>query len=277
MNASAVNFIAAWPLLGDAVIAAIVLGFTLAWLGVYIVERRMVFVAAAVTQVAGAGVALGYFLAIAFDWPLDPLAVAAFLTTAAMALLAGGSQNRPRDAWVGAVFAAASAMTLLLESQIVVEAHDIHAILFGSAVLVGPGDLALAGAICLAVMAVQIAGRQGFGFAGFYPTAARVQGLPVMQLNLVLFLSFGLVVGIGSRALGAMPVFAFAVLPPLAALALARNFATALALAAGLGALTGGGGYFLAFVLDQPVGATQSALGCGLWLLALFVAKFRSA
>jgi zinc transport system permease protein len=66
-----------------------------------------------------------------------------------------------------------------------------------------------------------------------------------------------------------LPVFAFSVLPAMAALALTSRLSLVFALAAGLGALSGGGGYLLSFRGDLPVGATQAAVALGLLALAL--------
>lgn len=277
MQALLQNFVDAWPILGDAFLAALIAGAVLGWLGVYVVERRMVFVAAAITQIAAVGVALGYYLALAWGWTFNPLWSAAILTALAIILLAGDQQNAPRDAWVGGVFAAASALAVLLEAHIKIEAHDIHAILFGSAVLVSDSDLKLLATVAAIVSIVHIYARPSFAFVSFDPVAAHVHKLPVRPLNLTLLSSLGLMVGIGARALGAMPVFAFVVLAPLATLNLANSFSQALWLAALLGAGAGAGGYFLAFCADTPVGATQVLLGCALWLLAALLAKLKTS
>ena len=60
--------------------------------------------------------------------------------------------------------------------------------------------------------------REGFVFSGFDPDGARVQGLPVRLLELLLVGLITLEVGVTTRALGALPVFGFSVLPGVAAL-----------------------------------------------------------
>jgi len=55
-------------------------------------------------------------------------------------------------------------------------------------------------------------------FASFDPDTARVSGVPVRGVELVLHLSLAVAVAVATRALGALPVFSFLVLPAGAAL-----------------------------------------------------------
>ena len=70
---------------------------------------------------------------------------------------------------------------------------------------------------------------------------ARVQGMPVRALNVFLFLSVGLSVALCTRALGALPVFAFSVLPAMTALALTARIGLVFVLGALIGARLGRG------------------------------------
>ena len=157
-------------------------------------------------------------------------------------------------------------ITLLTSSKIPQEAHDVQAILFGTAVVVSRDDmhrLALSGGL---VLALQLWWFRGFSFASFDPLAARVQGLPVRLLDVLLLLCIGVMVGEAARALGALPAFALSTLPGVAAVQLARGpLVVPFVGAAVLGAAAGGLGYIVAFFYELPVGATQTALA------ALFV------
>src|SRR5450432_601049 len=89
---------------------------------------------------------------------------------------------------------------------------------------------------------------------------ASVAGLPTRALDTFLFVSVGLAVALCTRALGALPVFAFSVLPAMAALVLTSRIGLVFGLAGLLGALSGVGGYAVSFRAELPVGATQTAL-----------------
>jgi zinc transport system permease protein len=106
-------------------------------------------------------------------------------------------------------------------------------------------------------------------FAGFDPLGARVQGLPTRALDTFLFVSVGLAVALCTRALGALPVFAFSVLPAMAALVLTSRMGLVFGLAGVFGALSGVGGYAVSFRAELPVGATQTALAAVILAAAL--------
>ena len=129
----------------------------LGFLGVFVVLRRMVFVSAGVTQSAGLGVALAFYLEIHLGVHLDPLvgaAALALLATLAMSVDSGRSIKLTRESLLGLVFALSGGAAVLLGDRISQEAHDIESILFGSAVLVRTFDLVavlVAGGLVLAI------------------------------------------------------------------------------------------------------------------------------
>jgi len=175
----------------------------------------------------------------------------------------------PRESLLGFAFALTGGATIVVEDKISQEAHDIHSILFGSAVLVRFEDLMVVTITGAVVLLLHVLWYRGLVFASFDPDAARVQGLPVRFLNAFLLSSVGVVVGVSARALGALPVFALATLPAVAVLALGLELAWGFAVAAVLGALAGGLGYLIAFFFELPVGGSQTLVATGFAVLAL--------
>jgi zinc transport system permease protein len=258
------DFFAAWDLFRDPVLAAMIAGATLGYLGVYVVLRRMVFVSAALSQAAGLGVAFSFYAQIAFGatgFFAHPLACATIFTVATTLVLAKQRDGAwlSRESILGAVYLIGSAGALIAGTRIQQEAHEISSILFGTAVLVTPSDLNLLATVCVVVMAVQLIAARGFRFASFDPDGARVRGLPVGLLEAALFACIAVVVSFATRVLGALPIFAFSVLPAMAAILVAPSVPIALALATTFGALSGGLGYLLSFRFSLPVGASQAA------------------
>jgi zinc transport system permease protein len=94
----------------------------------------------------------------------------------------------------------------------------------------------------------------------------------VTILDLIFLLMLAVFVSVTTRALGVLPVFAFSVLPAVAAIAVCRTPATTGVLAGVLGVLAGAGGYFLAFVAAFPVGASQTLLA-GVFALLAFALR----
>lgn len=267
-------FVGAWEIFRDPMLCAVVAGAVLGYLGVFIVLRRMVFVSAGVTQAAGLGVALAFYGEIHLGLHVEPLFGAAALALLATLIVSVDARRLrvPRETLLGIVFALAGGAAILVGDRIAQEAHDLESILFGSAVLVRPFDLRMVLGAGAVVVATQLACLRGLVFASFDPDAARVQGLPVRLLDAVLFVSIGLMVGVSARALGALPVFAFSVLPAASALVIGLRLPWALAVAALLGALAGGAGYVLAFFRQFPVGGSQTVVA-GAFALAAIAAN----
>lgn len=267
-----------WDLYRDPVLAAVLAGAALAALGVFVLLRRAVFVTAALSQAAGLGVALAFYAQIHLNVPVSPVLGA--ITMAALVTMAVGVRRTiriSREAVVGFLFVAASALAVLVGDCISQEAHDIAAILFGTAVLVRPLDLAL-----LAVSTVVSLGgisllSRALTFTGLDPDGARVQGLPVRAIELGFWALFALQVSLATRALGSLPVFAFAVLPAATGLMLANRVTSALVVAVAAGVLSGGLGYLVAFLGELPVGAAQATTAAALSLCAFALSKLRRA
>lgn len=255
-----------WEILGGAVVTSLVAGLLLGWLSIHIVVRKTVFVAGAVSQASALGVALSFLIEIQTNHAVDPLigaVVCALIATATLSLR-GRSRLLTTDNVLGGVYAVAAAGVVLVGEKISQEAHDIQAILFGSAVLVDPVDAKVVAVVSVSVLLIHLWLRRAFIFAGFDPIAARVQRVPVFALDAILWCTIAVSVAAATRAIGALPVFVLSFAPGVAALALMRNMTAALICGAGVGAFAGGAGYVAAFLLDWPVGATQSVLALAL-------------
>ena len=273
------EFKAGWDLgiYKDPVLCGLLAGAALGLLGVLVVLRRAVFVTATVSQAAGLGVALSFYAAIHFGLSVPPV-VGAFslsLLATASVLLPAERFRLPREAALGFMFIAASSAAVLVGDRISQEAHDVAAILFGTAVLVTRGDLLAVAGVGALVVVVTVVARRGLVFTGFDGEGARVQGLPTGALNLLVWVLVAAQVSVSTRALGSLPVFAFAVLPGMTALALVERMRWALWIAAIVGAASGVLGYLAAFFFEFPVGASQAAVAALFFLGALGVAAAR--
>lgn len=263
----------AWELFRDPIVVGAAAGGVLGLLGVFVVLRRMVFAAAALTQAAGCGVALAFYLEIHAGlaaWLAAPRAWSLGLTLlATLALQWPGRRVVTRESLLALAYLLGGGGALMLGTRISQEAHDIQAILFGTAVVVDRTDVALVLGVGLPIAAWLAWWHRGFWFATVDPERARVRGLPVPALDGLLLLMLAVFVSVATRALGALPVFAFSVLPAVTAIAVCVTPRGALLLATGLGALAGGGGYMLAFFGGFPVGASQTVLAAALAILGL--------
>ncbi len=273
MNPTFAGFVEGWDVFRDPVLASLIAGASLGCLGVYIVLRRMVFVSAALSQAAGLGVAFAYYAEIALGasgalatphlW-----ATAATLLTTMVLVRAGKERWVSRESLLGVVYLAGAAGTLIVGTRIQQEAHEISSILFGTAVLVTSSDLHALCLVCGLAMASQLVFHRGMRLASFERDGASVRGLPVALLEGALFVSIALVVSLSTRVLGALPAFAFSVLPAMAAILVTPSVPMALLVATWVGGLSGAVGYYVAYRGSWPVGASQAAVATLLVALA---------
>lgn len=266
-----VGFMEGWQLglYRDAVVAGSLAAAVLALLGVFIVLRRAVFAAATVGQAAGLGVVLAFYAAIHWGLELPPLVGALGSAALATAVLAtrSGRRKLPQDAWLGFGYLFASAGAVALGDRITQEAHEVSSILFGTAVVVSPSDVTALALLFVVVVALLSAGWRGIAFAGFDPEGARVQGLPVRALDLGFWSLVAVAVAVTTRVIGALPVFAFSVLPALAAVLGSARLGATLVVSSAIGVACAAAGYVAAYFMALPVGATQAL--CCAFVLAL--------
>ena len=296
MNADAINP-AAWSelwanlaIFKDAIWAAGLAGALLGFIGVHVVLRRMVFASSAIAQAAALGVALSFWVPALIDpighaaghaagptahllpSPLfEPVlwAIAASLLATLVFIANPVRLHLTRESMLGFVFLVSGAGAVIVGDKITQESHDLAAILFGSAVVVQTIDLYLVTAATVVLLGGHLFLWRALLFVGYDPMGARVQGMPVRALNGFLFVSVGLAVALCTRALGALPVFAFSVLPAMTALAFTSRIGWVFVLATLVGAFSGVAGYAVSFRAELPVGATQSAAGAVLLTVAL--------
>lgn len=259
------EFVAAWALFRDPTLAGVLAGALLGGLGVYVVLRRLVFLTAAISQVAGLGVVASYYAALHLG--VTGVLASPWLGSGAAALCAVGwlawvSSRRAEDAdaTLGVIYLVGAAATLALATRTTAELRDVSTLLFGSAVAVMPADLWALLIVAFGLGAVHLVLRRGFVAVVIDAEDAQVRGLPTRALDALLLATLAVAVAVVTRVLGALPAFAFSVLPALGALRLAPSLTAAFGIAVGLGALAGGGGYVLAFLLELPVGASQALL-----------------
>jgi zinc transport system permease protein len=259
------DFLAAREIWQVPLAASVVAGALLGALGVYVVLRRTVFVSAALTQVSTLGLVATLLLEERFhietEHPAEQLAVAiAFSIVAALLLGAFRPRRLPAEATVGATWVVASALVVLGVSRLVHAAHDLGGMVFGNAVAVPAADLAFIAAVAVICLVLHAAFAKELAFTSFDGETAQAVGMNVRLWDAVLFLTIGLAIPAGARALGALPVFAFLTLPAAGALAFRAPFRRAFPLAAALGVFAAGGGYVLSWLAETPTGATMVAL-----------------
>ena len=255
----------------EPLLAGVLAGGLLSYLGVFVVLRRMVFVSAALSEISGVGVATAFYVgAVAGIDPhthgaipllLEPVwfSLVFACATALLFSLRPGHRKLAPETIVGLGYIVASALVLAIlnSPRIAQEAHAVGDILFGNAVTVPRKQIyALAGAGSLAVLAHVLFFKELL-FVSYDPETAMVQGLGVFRYETLLNVIVAVVISVATRAVGALPVFAFTVLPAAAALMITENMRATIPLSIGFGIVSAAVGYYVSWIEQLPTGATM--------------------
>ena len=248
-----------------------------AFVGVFIVLRRMVFVSAALSQISGVGVAAAFYLASVFGhdphaapvW-LNPLVIASAFACIGAALfslhLARRRLASETAVAIGYLLAAASVIVILNSPRVTEETHEVNDLLYGNAVAVPPGTLAIMAGTAVVLLLVHAVFFRNFVFVSFDGEMARTLGYRTWLWDLLLFETFAIASSVATRSIGALPVFGFMVLPPAAGLLLGKRLWQVFAISVGIAIASTGIGYVASWQLQLPTGACMVVVA-GLFLV----------
>lgn len=262
------TFFESFELFQSALVSAAVAGLVLGAIGVYVVAQRIVFLSAALSQTASLGVVLAFWLhqvADAHDGFFLAPSLWAFLASLAAVFVL--TRSKDRDGLLGVVFLIGAAGTLTVATRIVEELQDVSTLLFGTAVAVPESDMWELVIVLSIVMAIHIWWFRGFSAVTLDRIGAQVRKMPTEILQLSLLASIALAISVTTRILGALPAFAFSVVPALVALSIARTFVWSFVIAGAVGLVSGVLGYIVAYLLDFPVGASQAGIAVTIYIL----------
>ncbi|HEY2028511.1 MAG TPA: iron chelate uptake ABC transporter family permease subunit [Myxococcales bacterium] len=255
----------------EPMIAGVLAGGILGYIGVFVVLKRMVFVSAALSEISGVGVAFAFYVGAimgidphahgALPILLEPTWFSLFFACIAAVLfsLRPGHRKLASETIVGLGYIISSALVLAIlnSPRIAQEAHAVGDILFGNAVTVPRSQIYALAAAAVVVIAVHALFFKELLFVSYDPETAMVQGVGVFRYELILNLATAVVISVGTRAVGALPVFAFTVIPAAAALMLTERMRLTIVLAIGIGVVAAAVGYYVSWVASLPTGATM--------------------
>ncbi len=258
----------------NAVLGGLLVALVCSLLGVYVVLRRMVLLGVALPQAGAAGIAATFWLTGHSHEPggahNSALVGSLMATFGALGLLVAARRGgrAPAEWSVGALFAVASAATVLFVAVNPTGDLEVTNLLRGELLAMSDGDLAVLAIATGAALLLFFAFRRDILLASFDPEFATTVGRSPTRGDAVLFLLLGGAIALGVMEAGPLVVFGFLVLPALAALRVAPGLGAALGIAAALGVLCSVGGFELAYRVDLPTGPTSVALAAGAWLAA---------
>ena len=247
-----------------AFIAGGILGLAAPAIGVFLVLRRLSLVAETLAHVAITGAAIGILLGRA------PVAVALVTSATAAILLERLRSSRmlSSDSALALILYTALALALVFISIGGGPNVNLVSYLFGSIVTVSRGDVWATVGLGLLILGMVWLLYSELLQTTFDADLARVAGVPVQRVNLVLAIATGLTVTLSMRIVGGLLVGALIVFPVLASLQLRRGFRATLAVSSLIGIASVFTGLAVSFYFDISASGAIVLTALGALLLA---------
>lgn len=242
-------------------------------IGLFLVVRRLALIGDGLGHISFAGVAAGWL------WGIYPV------YTAALFAVCGGigiemlrqKQRQYADMVLAVIFYTGIALAILFTSMVrTTSGSNLLSYLFGSIVTVSDQDVKMVyilGGTTLLVIALLY--RQ-FIYVSCDEETARVNGLRVACLNILLVVLTAVTVSVAMRVVGILLVSALMIVPVAASMHLGRSFAGTMGWAVFFGEMSVIAGLYASFYFDYAPGGTIVLASVVIYLLVL-LAKMASA
>ena len=239
--------------------------------GFFLVQRRMSLIGDGIGHVAFAGVAAGYLLGI------SPVATA-LVASVGGAVTIEWLRTRRRaagDQALALLFYTGIAAGVVLISAAGALNANLFAFLFGSILTVTRGDLVLVSVLGVVGLLLIAAFYRALVAAALDEEGARVSGVPVGLLNVLLAALAGVTIAVSMRIVGILLIAALMVLPVIAASRVAWSIRSNMLIAIGIGLGSVFVGLTAAYYANLAPGGAIVLVAAGAFVVASGAAAFR--
>ncbi|MWA11007.1 metal ABC transporter permease [Streptomyces sp. BA2] len=247
-----------------ALIAAVLVGITAPAIGIYLVQRRQALMGDGIGHIAMTGVGLGFLLNSSPVWMATLIAVVGAVT---MELIRAYGKTRGDIALAMLFYGGMAGGVLLINLSDTGSNANLSSYLFGSLSTVSDSDVT---AICLLaafVVLVTVGLRKQLFAVSQDEEFARVTGLPVRALNLLIAVTAAVTVTVAMRVVGLLLVSALMVVPVAAAQQITRSFKVTFVLSVVIGTAVTLSGTVTSYYEDVPPGATIVLMAIGVFVV----------
>jgi zinc/manganese transport system permease protein len=238
-------------------LACLLLTGFLAYLGLHVLAREVIFVDIALAQIAALGTAVGSYFDVDPHTPASYLWSLAFtfVGAALFALTRRVRQRVPQEAFIGITYAVAAAGAILVAKYLAHGDEEIKEILIGSLLTVTLTQVGVTALIFAALAVLHVIFRRKFLELSFEHDRAANDGWRAILWDLLFYASFGVVITSSVQMAGVLLVFSFLIVPAVFSALFTKRLALRLLIAWILGALVSALGLWGSFKLDLPTGA----------------------
>ncbi len=258
-----------FPFIQRALIAGIILAGLLAFLGIFVMLRKMAFFGDGIAHASLAGIAIGIISGIS---PM-PVAVAFGIVLAVVIYFLEKKTVLSSDTIIGIIFTASMSLGVLLISLQTGYQPELISFLFGNILAIKTVELIYFGAAAFLLILFHIAKRKKIALLIFDRESAFLAGINVTAIELILYIALSVSVVLGVKVLGIILVSALLIIPPSTGKLLARSLRELELITIIIAELTVVLGILCSYYLDWPTGPSIVLLGTAIFVLALIYKK----
>lgn len=277
-----------------AVLGSILAGIVCAFLGVFVVSQRVVFLGAALTQVSIAGVAFSFLHIINIEGfvanqlgieitqnsylhNIEPVFFSMLFAIVTVLIFSQSHKQKllTQDGMLGIVFVVAIAIRIMfIQKSPVAEVSEIESILKGDILFIGFKEFYTLLIIAAVIISLFIIFQKQLKFVAFDPESADAHGINSKIWLLIFYLVVGIGISLITRFVGDVFTFAYLIIPSTIGIMLGKNVIKVFIIATSVGAILPPLSLLLAFKMDFSSGPMAVVTSFVLFLIVLGYKKW---
>jgi zinc/manganese transport system permease protein len=260
-----------------AILFSLILAGIHAYLGFHIVSRGVIFVDLSLAQMAALGAVSATMFGVEHDSLLrHAIALGFTIVGAGIVSITRLRKDRiPQEAFIGILYAASAALTILLLAQQPGGMEELQHLLAGSILSVTPGEILVIAVVYAVIGAIHYRFRDRFFQITNDREAAERKGLRIRGWDFLFYSTFAIVVTTAVSVAGVLLVFSLLVIPPVIALFFANGQTRRLTLGWIVAIVGSTGGVLTSIRFDLPAGPSIITVLVAILLCVVGIHRFR--
>lgn len=247
-----------------AVMSAVICGV----IGSHVVLRGMVFVGDAVAHSVFPGLAIAFVL----QGSLVVGGMVAGVVTAVFVAVFSQNRRLKEDSIIGIFLVAAFALGIVVISGAPGYSGSLQNFLFGSITGIPDSDVYVVAGAGVVMLLLAFVFHKEIVAVSLDREMARSAGLPILALDILLYVMVAISVVVSVQVIGNILVIALLVIPPATARLLTDRLGLMMVLAPAIGAVCAFVGLYLSWAIDIPTGGTIVLLATAVFVLTWVLA-----
>jgi zinc/manganese transport system permease protein len=203
-----------------ALVVCLILTGIHTYLGYHVVRRGVIFVDLSLAQVAALGSSVGVLVGWGTEFPVQNYLISLSFTLLGALLFVffrSKKEKVPIEALIGITYAGAIALSLIVLERTATGTEEIKEMLTGSILTVSSKEVLFIAVLYSAVGFIHWLARKPLLLVTENPEEARSNGMKIWWWDFIFYATFGLVVTSSVKVAGVLLVFAFLIIPAVAA------------------------------------------------------------